>query len=114
MHAFLLYFDTFFSLDGKSLPTETAVRVVKDEDAILAEVWRVGGEQKPRRSLSRRASEKQVDNRESQKEKKSLMSFSTGPQSVPTHWKQTLFLLREPIALKEGMQYVVLIHSITD
>ncbi|KAH7910487.1 S-adenosyl-L-methionine-dependent methyltransferase [Hygrophoropsis aurantiaca] len=26
-----------------------------------------------------------------------IMSFSTGPASQPTHWKQTLFLLREPI-----------------
>ncbi|KNZ73314.1 Protein arginine N-methyltransferase 3 [Termitomyces sp. J132] len=29
-------------------------------------------------------------------------SFSTGPQSMATHWKQTLFLLREPISISEG------------
>jgi protein arginine N-methyltransferase 1 len=28
--------------------------------------------------------------------------FSTGPKSKSTHWKQTVFYLREPIAVKEG------------
>ena len=37
-----------------------------------------------------------------EKEKPKYVSFSTGPQSVPTHWKQTLFLLREPIVAHEG------------
>ena len=31
-----------------------------------------------------------------------VRSFSTGPRSTPTHWKQTLFLLREPIVVDEG------------
>ncbi|THU97998.1 S-adenosyl-L-methionine-dependent methyltransferase [Dendrothele bispora CBS 962.96] len=31
-----------------------------------------------------------------------VTSFSTGPQSIPTHWKQTLFLLREPFVVEEG------------
>jgi protein arginine N-methyltransferase 3 len=31
-----------------------------------------------------------------------MASFSTGPASVPTHWKQTVFLLREPIDVREG------------
>ena len=29
-------------------------------------------------------------------------SFTTGPESEPTHWKQTLFFLREPITVSEG------------
>ena len=106
MHAFLLYFDVFFTVDGIPILPKQHVRVIKDEDAILAEVWRVGGDQKPRRSLSRslsrRASEKQTADAEKQRKEKETMSFSTGPQSVPTHWKQTLFLLREPIMLEEG------------
>jgi hypothetical protein len=28
--------------------------------------------------------------------------FSTGPSSPPTHWKQTLFQIHEPISLKKG------------
>jgi protein arginine N-methyltransferase 3 len=31
-----------------------------------------------------------------------MTSFSTGPASMPTHWKQTVFLLREPINVREG------------
>ncbi|XP_015603827.1 protein arginine N-methyltransferase 3 [Cephus cinctus] len=30
------------------------------------------------------------------------ISFSTGPQSTPTHWKQTVFSLSEPISITEG------------
>ncbi|KAG8988368.1 hypothetical protein FRB90_002795 [Tulasnella sp. 427] len=30
------------------------------------------------------------------------VSFSTGPRSMPTHWKQTVFLLREPIRVRKG------------
>lgn len=29
------------------------------------------------------------------------VSFSTGPNSTPTHWKQTIFYLKEPIPLKK-------------
>lgn len=36
------------------------------------------------------------------KGKPKVTSFSTGPASEPTHWKQTLFLLREPITAHEG------------
>lgn len=28
--------------------------------------------------------------------------FSTGPNSPPTHWKQTVFSLSEPISITEG------------
>lgn len=30
------------------------------------------------------------------------VTFSTGPHSKPTHWKQTAFLLQNPISVKEG------------
>ncbi|KAL4233341.1 Protein arginine N-methyltransferase 3 [Mactra antiquata] len=30
------------------------------------------------------------------------VSFSTGPDSIPTHWKQTVFLLDKPIDCQEG------------
>lgn len=28
--------------------------------------------------------------------------FTTGPQGTPTHWKQTMFLLREPLVVAPG------------
>ncbi|KAJ2706858.1 hypothetical protein FB645_001306 [Coemansia sp. IMI 203386] len=34
----------------------------------------------------------------------SMHGFTTGPQGTPTHWKQTVFVLREPIDAKAGDQ----------
>lgn len=34
--------------------------------------------------------------------KQGVTSFTTGPESMPTHWKQTIFLLREAIPVEEG------------
>lgn len=43
--------------------------------------------------------------------KDKLISFSTGPESVPTHWKQTIFLLREPIPLEEGATFLLFLDT---
>lgn len=32
--------------------------------------------------------------------------FSTGPHATPTHWKQTVFSLKEPISITEGTHFV--------
>jgi len=32
------------------------------------------------------------------------VSFSTGPLAAPTHWKQTIFFLDNPIAMKAGIR----------
>ncbi|KAI0036261.1 S-adenosyl-L-methionine-dependent methyltransferase [Vararia minispora EC-137] len=88
-HALVLYFDAFFTPDGVRLPSETKARVVPVGAAEVAEVWPL------RRRLSRRMSAHGSS-------KPVVTSFSTGPASVPTHWKQTLFLLREPIVVDEG------------
>lgn len=90
VHALLLYFDTFFTVSGKPVSPATEVKVIKEDDVVLAEVWPVGGKPAPKRRASQ--------SREIEK----ITSFSTGPQSIPTHWKQTLFMLREPISVEEG------------
>lgn len=112
VHAFVLYFDTFFSPSGSAVTESESVRVVNEGDALLAEVWRVGSHSGSeshaaliRRRSSRHASVSRRANdapasEEAPKEK--ITSFSTGPQSVPTHWKQTIFLLREPLSVQEG------------
>ncbi|KAF9232315.1 S-adenosyl-L-methionine-dependent methyltransferase [Melanogaster broomeanus] len=64
-------------------------------DATLAEVWPVGGKSASRRRAS-------IGPGLKQKEQKKVISFSTGPLSQPTHWKQTIFLLRDPILAEEG------------
>jgi protein arginine N-methyltransferase 3 len=40
--------------------------------------------------------------------KDSEVFFTTGSHGTPTHWKQTIFLLREPIKVSEGMSFQAL------
>ncbi|KAJ7644712.1 protein arginine N-methyltransferase [Roridomyces roridus] len=97
--SFVLYFDTFFAPDGLPLPDSEQVKVVREGDAVVAEVWHVGG----RPAVIRRVSQGPglAGEKEKEKEEK-VTSFSTGPESIPTHWKQTLFLLRDPVDIVEG------------
>jgi type I protein arginine methyltransferase len=90
VHALVLYFDTFFEATGSPISSDTPVRITRDGGGELAEVWPIG----------RRPS---VPRRQHVKNKHNTISFSTGPRSVPTHWKHTIFLLREPIMVTEGM-----------
>lgn len=84
----MLYFDTFFETTGSPVTPETTVHVTRDGSE-LAEIWPLG----------RRHS---VPRRQSMKSQQGIISFSTGPRSAPTHWKHTIFLLREPIMVTEG------------
>ncbi|KAI0329044.1 S-adenosyl-L-methionine-dependent methyltransferase [Cubamyces sp. BRFM 1775] len=95
IHAFVLYFDTFFTHTGEPIPEDTDVYIARDGDPILAEVWPVGGRPHQPRRMSTGEPLKG-------KGRPKVTSFSTGPASVPTHWKQTLFFLREPIMAGEG------------
>ncbi|KAG2066288.1 S-adenosyl-L-methionine-dependent methyltransferase [Suillus decipiens] len=84
IHAFVLYFDTFFTTTGEPVPPEVPVRMTKEGDVTLTGIWpSTGSRLKP-------------------KEDKKVTSFSTGPCSKKTHWKQTIFLLRDPIYVEEG------------
>lgn len=89
----MLYFDAFFTNTGEPVPPDVKVHIVKEGDVALAEVWPVGGKPAPKRRASLG---------DGIKAKPKTISFSTGPKSVPTHWKQTIFLLREPITVDEG------------
>lgn len=88
-----MYFDTFFTASGLPLPPLTEVKTIKEGEPDLAELWPVGGKAAPqrRRSMVR--------------EKDKITSFSTGPESKPTHWKQTIFILREPMTVSGGCSY---------
>ncbi|KAJ3518164.1 hypothetical protein NLJ89_g28 [Agrocybe chaxingu] len=89
VHSFVLYFDTFFTASGLPVPPSTEVKCIKDGEVTLAELWPVGGKpaHQRRQSMGR--------------EKEKIISFSTGPHSLPTHWKQTIFMLREPFMISE-------------
>ncbi|THH06140.1 hypothetical protein EW145_g4285 [Phellinidium pouzarii] len=103
-HAFILYFDAFFTPDGVQVPLETQAHSAKDGEVVLAEVWRVGSSSRPRSppSAERAARQRRASSVKSKRDKDQVTSFTTGPQSIPTHWKQTLFLLKEPIIVHEG------------
>jgi len=100
VHAFILYFDTFFTTTGDLVPAGTEVKIVKEGDIALAEVWPVGNKPAPQRRASMGG--KNVSTK--------ITSFSTGPKSIPTHWKQTIFLLREPLVVVEGSSVVGSFH----
>ncbi|HEV7738476.1 MAG TPA: hypothetical protein VGO47_14040, partial [Chlamydiales bacterium] len=72
-HAFVLYFDTFFTPSGTPVAEDAEVNLDKAGEPALAEVWQVPGKSKRK------------DSSTSNKEK--AVSFSTGPLSRPTHWK---------------------------
>jgi len=93
VNSFVLYFDTFFAPSGRPIPPHAAVNLIQEGDPILADIWPVGGKSatKRRQSLC--------------PEKEEIASFSTGPQSKPTHWKQALFLLSDSIMVTEGMSF---------
>ncbi|KAL1937804.1 hypothetical protein VTO73DRAFT_12823 [Trametes versicolor] len=95
IHSFVLYFDTFFTNTGEPVPADTEVYLVRDGDPILAEVWPVGGRPHQPRRMSTAEPHKG-------KGRPKVTSFSTGPASEPTHWKQTIFFLRDPIIAAEG------------
>ncbi|TBU22355.1 protein arginine N-methyltransferase [Dichomitus squalens] len=93
VHAFVLYFDTFFTNTGAPIPDDVEAYVIHEGDPILAEVWPLGGRPYQGRRLSLGGG---LTGRPK------VTSFSTGPASMPTHWKQTIFFLREPISVADG------------
>ncbi|KZT08853.1 S-adenosyl-L-methionine-dependent methyltransferase [Laetiporus sulphureus 93-53] len=95
VHALLVYFDVFFAEDGQPVPPDTEAYVVCEGDPVLAEVWPLGGRPHPSRRMSSGEGLRG-------KVRPKVTNFSTSPQSMPTHWKQTIFLLRDPITVHEG------------
>ena len=94
IRTFVLYFDTFFSPLGMPVSLSTKVQLANEGSPMVAEVWPLGGKFQPKRRASQGGIKTPGEER--------ITSFSTGPESVPTHWKQTIFLLHEPIRAHEG------------
>ncbi|QRV91882.1 protein arginine N-methyltransferase 3 [Ceratobasidium sp. AG-Ba] len=108
-HALLLYFDTWFTTDGADVPPDAEVTIAKgDGDVVTADVIQIT----PRPELVARRKSSMGPLRKKSMSGENLpaepikdgkeVSFSTGPASMPTHWKQTLFLFRTPLDVKEG------------
>ena len=110
-HALALYFDTFFTADGAPVGPDVRAPAVREGDPVLAEVWPLGGRPHTSRRMS---SAKGLKDGDGDGAKRKITSFSTGPESVPTHWKQTLFLLKDPITVHEGACICVWVKIVVD
>jgi len=127
--AFILWFDTFFSPRGEMAPLEQAVKT-QSEDVDVGDVIKlrrrktvgekrrgglrsssVAAEKRERADVEGQplevegaliVSEEPIEEREE--------SFSTGPFSKETHWKQVVFLLKEPIELDRGVTVTGTFH----
>ncbi|KAG6866179.1 hypothetical protein C0991_007729 [Blastosporella zonata] len=73
VNSFILYFDTFFTITGHPIPEGTDVKLVKDGDVVLAEIWPAGGKRATQRRQSQGA------------DRDTPTSFSTGPRSSTVH-----------------------------
>ncbi|KAE9402260.1 S-adenosyl-L-methionine-dependent methyltransferase [Gymnopus androsaceus JB14] len=102
--SFVLYFDTFFTASGTPISEDTEVEVVRENEPVVAEVWPLGGRPAPQRRASHQHSKKEklVEDDSTKADVDVVTSFSTGPKSMATHWKQALFLLKEPFIVDEG------------
>jgi hypothetical protein len=87
------------------MPLIRCHRTSNDGDVTLAEVWPVGGKPAPHRRAS-------IGPGLKQKEEKKAISFRTGPTGQPTHWKQTLFLLKDPILASEGKCPCFMVYNV--
>ena len=109
VHSFLLYFDTWFVPDGSDVPPDVSPTLVEVEgNFVTAEVVRVGAgagvsAQDKDKNKGQGPTRKASMMTEKEKEAKPVeVSFSTGPASLCTHWKQTVFMLRAPFKVIEG------------
>lgn len=83
IRAFITWFDTFFSHDsssaGQAAPTQECSTEFFPDAAYEQAVE------------GKANAEGQAD-----------VSFTTGPRGKPTHWKQVVFMLKQPITLEKG------------
>lgn len=103
VHGFLSWFDTWFMPSKEPVPTNgrpelkggerleglPPVTVIPPVDADV-----------PALALKRDQVVEEQDVPESQRGE--VVSFTTGPEGLETHWKQTVFLLKEPLEVEQG------------
>lgn len=103
IRAFVSWFDTWFTPDGLPVPSEGRKDMLGGQllDG-LPEVITKCPEEKDIRGLDLTKGSivsKATDMNEANGE---TVSFTTGPKGIETHWKQTLFVLKEPLEVEKG------------
>jgi len=110
VRCFILYFDTWFIPDGSDILPDAEVTIVDPNGTLVptAEFLQIGI---PKAGAPPSPAKPQsLQRRSSGKKKPTTVSFSTGPNSFPTHWKQTIFLLRSPFRVLEGSTVSGMFH----
>lgn len=103
LQAFVSWFDTWFTPDGLPIPQSGRKDMQGGEklDA-LVDVETTCPKEEDVRGLNLEKGtiiQRSTDINEGKGE---IVSFTTGPQGLETHWKQTLFVLKEPIEVEKG------------
>lgn len=119
IQAFASWFDTWFTTDGRPHPPSGQHGDMKGGEELdglppvevrCPEPSEVHGLTDLRRdAIAARAPEDK--GKSSKSDEGSVISFTTGPQGLATHWKQTLFVLKEPIVAKPGAYIVGTLRS---
>ena len=107
IRAFVSWFDTWFTPDGN--PTPSAEQAPQGEDMKggqvlegLPDVTVKCPEERDVRGLDLEKNSIVDKDTDESGSKGETVSFTTGPQGLETHWKQTLFVLKEPLAVEAG------------
>ncbi|KAJ9106082.1 hypothetical protein QFC21_001221 [Naganishia friedmannii] len=83
IRAFITWFDTFFSHDssvfGQAPSSQDCSTEFFSDDAYERSIESVNSD-------------------------KADVSFTTGPRGKPTHWKQVVFMLKQPVSLEQGQR----------
>ncbi|KAJ9124202.1 hypothetical protein QFC22_000999 [Naganishia vaughanmartiniae] len=83
IRAFITWFDTFFSHDssasGQASSSQECSTEFFSDDAYERSIASVNAD-------------------------KADVSFTTGPRGKPTHWKQVVFMLKQPVSLEQGQR----------
>lgn len=110
--AFVLWFDTFFHPKGHQAPPEKEVKLHTGE-GVTGDVIKLTSKKRRTTGESGGSLKQVIEGREENVITDGVIveepedegredSFSTGPYSMDTHWKQAVFLLRSPVPLERG------------
>ncbi|PWN28720.1 S-adenosyl-L-methionine-dependent methyltransferase [Jaminaea rosea] len=115
IHGFLSWFDTWFLPRSEQEPLRTSPSSPEKEGTLIPGLPPVTTKPIVEADvegidLQGKAAMQRLPSPEEQKKGEEIVSFTTGPQGKPTHWAQTVFLLKEPFELQPGENIVGRIH----
>ncbi|KAN0062777.1 hypothetical protein ACQY0O_004972 [Thecaphora frezii] len=108
IHALASWFDTWFTPDARPWPLSPTTGAEEKRDTLggeklvgLPECETVAPTEKDIYGIGLKGNQT-TELKDEERGKGETVSFTTGPHGLMTHWKQTVFLLKEKIVAKEG------------